>query len=145
MPGINIEVMKRVLGLDYGLKRIGVAVSDPLGITAQPVTTIIVKSFDQIIQDLKVIREEYEYDRIVVGLPVNMNGTEGDFALQTREFAKTLETNLDVEIVFSDERLSSRLVDRAMIEGGTRRAKRRTRKDVLAAVVILQGYLDSAG
>ncbi len=74
-----------------------------------------------------------------------MNGTEGDFALQTREFAESVKTVLDVEIVFSDERLSSRLVDRAMIEGGTRRKKRRTRKDVLAAVVILQGYLNFTG
>lgn len=134
--------MKRFLCLDYGHRRIGVAISDPLGITAQPVETIQVQNPDDVVRRIGIIATEREVSGIVLGLPLNMDGSEGETAREVREFAALLDQALGMEIILWDERLSTQTVNRAMLEDNMRRRKRRNRKDVMAAVVILQNYLD---
>ena len=134
--------MKRIIGFDYGTKKLGVAVSDPLRITAQPLDTVTVKKADELPERLTEIFDEYEIEKVVVGLPLNMNGTEGETALEARSFADRIKEKFEIEVVMWDERLSSRTVERAMLEDNMRRRKRRNRKDIMAAVVILQNYLD---
>ena len=134
--------MDRVLGLDVGEKTIGVAVSDGLGITAQGVTTIRRQSFDKDFAALEKIIEEYEAARIVIGLPKMMDGTEAVQSGKVREFAAKIEKRFVLPITFVDERLSTALVQKMMIEGGVRREKRREVVDMLAAQIILQSYID---
>lgn len=135
-------VMDRVLGLDVGDKTIGVAVSDGLGISAQGVTTIRRQSFDKDFAALEKIIEEYEAARIVIGLPKMMDGTEAVQSGKVREFAAKVEKRFSLPITFVDERLSTALVQKMMIEGGVRREKRREVVDMLAAQIILQSYID---
>ena len=134
--------MDRVLGLDVGGKTIGVAVSDGLGITAQGVTTIRRQSFDRDFTALEKIIEEYEAVEIVIGLPKMMDGTEAVQSGKVREFAAKIEKRFSLPITFVDERLSTALVQKMMIEGGVRREKRREVVDMLAAQIILQSYID---
>ena len=134
--------MDRVLGLDVGDKTIGVAVSDGLGITAQGVTTIRRQSFDKDFAALEKIIEEYEAVEIVIGLPKMMDGTEAVQSGKVREFAAKIEKRFSLPITFVDERLSTALVQKMMIEGGVRREKRREVVDMLAAQIILQSYID---
>jgi len=134
--------MDRVLGLDVGEKTIGVAVSDGLGITAQGVTTIRRQSFDRDFTALEKIIEEYEAVEIVIGLPKMMDGTEAVQSGKVREFAAKIEKRFSLPITFVDERLSTALVQKMMIEGGVRREKRREVVDMLAAQIILQSYID---
>ncbi len=136
----------RIMGLDYGSRTVGVAVSDPLFLTAQGVEIIRRKSPGKLRQTLARIEEliaAYEVERIVLGYPKNMNNTEGERCEKTAEFRDMLvrRTGLDVELV--DERLTTVMAERTMIEGGIRREHRRDYVDSLAAVFILQGYLDS--
>lgn len=134
--------MDRVLGLDVGDKTIGVAVSDGLGITAQGVTTIRRQSFEKDFAALEKIIEEYEAVEIVIGLPKMMDGTEAVQSGKVREFAAKVEKRFTLPITFVDERLSTALVQKMMIEGGVRREKRREVVDMLAAQIILQSYID---
>jgi putative Holliday junction resolvase len=135
-------MMQRVLGLDVGDKTIGVAVSDGLGITAQGVTTIRRQSFEKDFAALEKIIEEYEAVEIVIGLPKMMDGTEAVQSGKVREFAAKIEKRFSLPITFVDERLSTALVQKMMIEGGVRREKRREVVDMLAAQIILQSYID---
>lgn len=135
----------RIMGLDYGSKTVGVAVSDPLGWTAQGVETIWRKSEQKQRQTLARIDEliaEYEVEKIVLGLPKHMNNTLGDRAVKTLEFKETLEKRTGLEVFMQDERLTSVEAERVLIEEGVRRENRKKRIDELAAVFILQGYLD---
>ncbi len=134
--------MTRLIGFDYGTHRIGIAVSDPLKITAQPLLTVNVTVSDKLSDEIKKILKDIDFDKIIVGLPLNMNGTEGDIAHKARHFAHLLENEYDVPIVLWDERLSSRSADRVLLEHNMRRRKRKQNKDVLSAVIILQNYLD---
>jgi len=134
--------MRRIIGFDYGTKRIGVAVSDLLRITAQPLDTINAKSSDELPESLDSIFAEYDFEKAVIGLPLNMNGTEGETAREARAFAALIQEKFNLETVLWDERLSSRTVELAMLEDNVKRRKRKKRKDVMAAVVILQNYLD---
>lgn len=136
----------RIMGLDFGSKTVGVAVSDALWITAQGVEIIGRKSPGKLRQTLARIEElveEYEVDRIVLGFPKNMNNTEGERCTKTLEFKELLERRCGLEVILWDERLTTVAADRAMIEGGIRRENRKLYVDKLAAVFILQGYLDS--
>lgn len=133
---------KRVICLDVGEKRIGVAVSDPLGITAQPVTTIFTKGPRSDAEEVARLAAMYDTDRILLGLPLSLKGCEGYQASKVREFAERLS---DLDVRFYDERLSSKSAERALIEGGLSREKRKLRIDKLAAVFILQAFLDSGG
>lgn len=135
----------RILGLDYGTKTVGVAVSDELLITAQGVEIIRRKSPSKLRQTLARIEElvkEYEADRIVLGYPKNMNNTEGVRCEETKEFKEMLERRTGKEVILWDERLTTVAADKAMMESGIRRENRKEFVDEIAAIFILQGYLD---
>ncbi len=137
----------RIMGLDFGSKTVGVAVSDPLFLTAQGVEIIRRKSPGKLRQTLARIEElvaEYEVEKIVLGYPKNMNNTEGERCEKTREFQEMLQRRTGLEVVLEDERLTTVMADQAMMEGGIRREDRKEYVDKLAAVFILQGYLDRA-
>ena len=136
----------RILGLDYGSKTVGVAVSDPLGLTAQSVETIWRKQENKLRQTLARIEElaaEYQAEKIVLGLPKNMNNTIGERAEKTLEFREMLERRTGLQIVMWDERLTTVEAERTLMEASVRRENRKQYLDQLAAVFILQGYLDS--
>ena len=136
----------RILGLDYGSKTVGVAVSDPLGLTAQKVETIWRKQENKLRRTLARIEElvaEYGVEKIVVGLPKNMNNTLGERAEKSLEFKEMLETRTGLEVIMWDERLTTVAAEQTLIESGVRRENRKQYVDKIAAVFILQGYLDS--
>ena len=136
----------RILGLDYGSKTVGVAVSDPLGLTAQKVETIWRKQENKLRQTLARIEEliaEYEVEKIVLGFPKNMNNTVGERAEKALEFGEMLKKRTGLEVILWDERLTTVEADRTLIEAGVRRENRKQYLDGIAAVFILQGYLDS--
>lgn len=136
----------RILGLDYGSKTVGVAVSDPLGLTAQRVETIWRKQENKLRRTLARIEElvkEYQAERIVIGLPRNMNYTMGDRAEKSLEFGEMVEKRTGLPVIMWDERLTTREAERALMEAGVRRENRKEYLDSVAAVLILQGYLDS--
>lgn len=135
----------RIMGLDFGSKTVGVAVSDPLLLTAQSLEIVRRKSENKLRQTLARIEElieEYEVDKIVLGLPRNMNASEGERAEKTREFAEMLFRRTGIEPVLWDERLTTVAADKLMMEAGVRREKRKEYVDAVAASYILQGYLD---
>ena len=136
----------RILGLDYGSKTVGVAVSDPLGLTAQAVETIWRKQENHLRQTLARIDElaaEYQVERIVLGYPKNMNNTIGERAEKALEFQQLLEKRTGLEVIMWDERLTTVEANRTLMEASVRRENRKKYLDQLAAVFILQGYLDS--
>ena len=136
----------RIIGLDYGTKTVGVAVSDALGLTAQGVETITRKEENKLRQTLariEAIIEEYEVTKIVVGLPKNMNNTIGERAEKALEFQQMLEKRTGLQVIMWDERLTTVEANRTLMEASVRRENRKKYLDQLAAVFILQGYLDS--
>ena len=136
----------RILGLDFGSKTVGVAVSDPLGITAQPVEIVRRKSENKLRQTLARIEElakEYRAESFVLGLPKNMNSTLGERAEKSLAFKDMLEKRTGLPVIMWDERLTTVAAHRAMMEGGVRRENRGEFVDSMAAALILQGYLDS--
>ena len=135
----------RILGLDYGSKTVGVAVSDPLGFTAQGVEIIRRKSENKMRQTLARIEEliaQYQVEEIVLGLPKNMNNTLGDRAEKSLELKETLERRTGLPVVMWDERLTTVSANRVLMETGVRRENRKEHVDEIAAVFILQAYLD---
>ena len=135
----------RILGLDYGSKTVGVAVSDPLGFTALGVEIIRRKSENKMRQTLARIEEliaQYQVEEIVLGLPKNMNNTLGDRAEKSLELKETLERRTGLPVVMWDERLTTVSANRVLMETGVRRENRKEHVDEIAAVFILQGYLD---
>ncbi len=135
----------RIMGLDFGSKTVGVAVSDPLLITAQGIEIIRRKEENKLRRTLARIEElieEYEVTQIVLGLPKNMNGTIGERAQITLEFREKLERRTGLPVAMWDERLTTVAADQAMMEAGIRREHRGEYVDRIAAVLILQGYLD---
>lgn len=140
--------MMRILGLDYGSKTVGVAVSDPLGLTAQGLETIWRKQEDKLRQTLARIEtliSEYQVERIVLGYPKNMNNTVGERAQKSLAFKERLEKRTGLPVVMWDERLTTVEANRTLMEAKVRRENRKQYLDELAAVFILQGYLDSLG
>lgn len=133
----------RVLGLDIGDRTIGIAISDPLGFTAQGITTIRRKNIEYDIEELLKICKEYNVDTIISGLPKNMNGTIGPQGEKVMNFCETLKEHVEVPIKFWDERLTTVAAHKAMIEADMSRSKRKKVVDKVAATYILQGYLDS--
>ncbi|MBD5493185.1 MAG: Holliday junction resolvase RuvX [Lachnospiraceae bacterium] len=135
----------RIMGLDYGSKTVGVAVSDPLLMTAQGVEIIRRKEENKLRQTLARIEElavQYEVGEIVLGLPKNMNDTIGERAELSLAFQEKLERRTGLHVIMWDERLTTVAADRAMMEAGIRREHRKDYVDKIAAVLILQGYLD---
>ncbi len=135
----------RIMGLDYGSKTVGVAISDPLGITAQGIETICRKDENKLRRTCARIEElisEYEVGQIVLGLPKHMNNDIGDRARRSMEFGEMLRRRTGLEVVMWDERLTTVEAERTLIENKVRREDRKKYIDKIAAVVILQGYLD---
>ncbi len=135
----------RIMGLDFGSKTVGVAISDSLLITAQGVEIIRRKEENKLRQTLARIEElivENEVQEIVLGLPKNMNATEGVRVELTMDFKEKLERRTGLPVVLWDERLTTVAADKAMMEAGIRREKRKDYVDMIAATMILQGYLD---
>lgn len=135
----------RILGLDYGSKTVGVAVSDPLGLTAQGVEIIRRKSENKMRQTLARIEEliqQYQVEKIVLGLPKNMNNTLGDRAEKSLKLKETLERRTGLAVVMWDERLTTVSANRVLMETGVRREERKEHVDEIAAIFILQNYLD---
>lgn len=135
--------MIKILGLDLGSKRIGVAISDGLGITAQSMLAIEEKTADQVFEKLKVLVTENGVEKIVVGLPLNMDGTSGPQARKAESFAKDIENKFNLPVALWDERLTTAEIERVMIKADVSRGKRKKRADKLAAQVMLQSYLDA--
>lgn len=136
----------RMMGLDYGSKTVGVAVSDLLGITAQGVETIERKDENKLRQTLARIEalvQEYEVEKIVLGFPKNMNNTIGERAQKSLEFKEKLERRIGIPVIMWDERLTTVEAERTLMESNVRREDRKKYVDKIAAVFILQGYLDS--
>ena len=135
----------RIMGLDFGSKTVGVAISDPLFLTAQGIEIVRRKAPGKLRQTLARInelKEEYEVGKIVLGFPKNMNNAEGERCEKTLEFKEMLEKRTGLEVVLWDERLTTVEADRTMMQVGIRRENRKEYVDELAAIFILQGYLD---
>lgn len=132
---------RRLIALDVGARRVGVAVSDELGLIASPVESVDMKrdGMDRLV----ALIERYDPERIIIGLPLGMSGREGPQAAATRAFAQQLRGRVDRPIVFWDERLTTFMADQSLIEAGHRRARRKQHVDAVAAALILQSYLDS--
>ena len=133
----------RVLALDHGSKRIGVAVSDELKMIAQPLEFIPAEPFADFLTRLTRLLAEKQVELILVGMPRNMNGSYGPAALKVEEFVATLRRSVAVPIKTWDERLTSAQANRYLIEGNVRRDKRKEKVDQTAAAILLQSYLDS--
>lgn len=131
---------ERLLGLDIGERRIGVALSDEMGMIASPLMTI--QTSGNVAGEVRALIDRYGIKRIVVGLPISLSGREGQQAKTVRAVADDLAKQLEIEIVYSDERMSSSVAEQALISQKTRRDKRKQHIDNMAAAVILQGYLD---
>ena len=133
----------RVMGLDVGTKTVGVAVSDALGFTAQGLRVVRRKNLRSDVGELKRVIREYEVSRVVIGLPLNMDGSEGPRAEASREFGALLSEATGLPIDYWDERLSTVAAERMLIEGDVSRERRKQVIDQVAASIILQGWLDS--
>ena len=135
----------RILGLDYGSVTVGVAICDPLGITAQPLETITRQAENKLRRTLARIEEivnEYGVESIVLGYPKNMNNSVGERAQKTLDFKAQLERRTGLPVILWDERLTTIAADRSLEESGVRKENRKKVIDQIAAVFILQGYLD---
>ncbi len=135
----------RVMGVDYGEARIGIALSDPLLITAQTFEVIDRRKVSRPLERIAQIAVEQDVELIVVGLPINMNGTMGERVSRTKEFARELEELTGIQVKWMDERLSTVRAEQILIEGEVRRQRRKGVVDKVAAALILQTYLDAKG
>lgn len=140
-PGRPRRAIGRVLGLDIGSKRIGVAVSDELGAVASPVGFVARGRDDR--AAFRELLDRYGAVRLVAGLPASLSGREGPQAADTRAYAEALAADLGVPLDYWDERLTTTIAERSLLAAGARRDKRRERIDAVAAAVMLQGYLDA--
>ena len=131
------------MGIDYGSVRVGIAMSDPDGLFAMPVQTIQRVTDKQVVSEILALIEDKEPDGVVVGLPYNMDGTEGEAVQKVRAFLNRLTPRLSIPVETWDERMSTQLVERLLIAADVRRDKRKHSRDKLAAQTILQGYLDA--
>lgn len=132
----------RIMSLDVGSRTIGIACSDALLMTAQGIETIRRTSLEKDFNRLQELITEYEVHELVVGMPKNMNGTKGERAEKTEEFVKKMKEVIDLPVTYWDERLSTVMAERQLIAADVSRKKRKSVIDKMAAVVILQGYLD---
>ena len=133
----------RILALDHGTKRIGVAISDETAVIALPLEYLAAEPLQDFLQKLKVIVDSKQVEEILVGIPRNMNGTYGPAAEKALEFVVRLKGAFSIPVKTWDERLTSVQANRFLIESGMRREKRKERVDQTAAAILLQSYLDS--
>lgn len=132
----------RILGIDYGNKRVGVAVSDEMGWTAQPLATLKMEGHREILEQIEKYIDKYNIEEIIVGMPYNMDGSVGRRAEITQSFINFLENNLELPIKLQDERLTSSQAENILLKADVSRAGRKKVIDKLAASIILQSYLD---
>jgi putative Holliday junction resolvase len=133
----------RILALDHGTKRIGIAVSDELNVIAQPLEFVPAEPFARFLARLRELLREKQVELILVGLPRNMDGSYGPAALEVEDFVAALKRALTVPIRTWDERLTTAQANRLLIQGNVRREKRKQKVDKMAAAILLQSYLDS--
>lgn len=138
-----MRAIGRILGIDYGRSRVGLALSDPSGTIAQPFTVLDRRSDEALFEGLSRIVAEHEVTHVVLGLPVRLDGTEGAASQEVRTFAETLRERLDVPVDLWDERLTTARAEREMLQADLSRAKRKKRRDKVAAQILLQSYLDA--
>jgi putative Holliday junction resolvase len=136
-----VSAGERLLGLDVGGKRIGVAVSDELGLIASPVG--MVRRDANAGREIREYAERFGATRLIVGLPVGMSGREGPQALEVRDFVQLVAPTIGLPYEYWDERLTTSIAEKSPIARGTRREKRKDQVDAVAAAIILQGYLDN--
>ncbi len=134
---------KRILGIDLGEKNVGVAVSDELGLTAQGVTCLQRTDDAELLEEIRRLIEEKQAAAVVIGFPKNMSGDVGPEGREAVAFAEKLRAACGTEVFLWDERLSSRQAERSMLEGDLSRKKRRKRRDIIAAQLILQSFLEA--
>jgi len=134
MPG-------RMLGLDLGERRIGVAISDEMGLIASPLT--MVPRQGPVVKDVRELIDRYGIVRLVVGMPIGLSGREGPQAIATRTYAESIRGEFGVPLDYWDERMTSSIAEQHLIASGVRRGKRKQQVDAVAAAVMLQGYLDN--
>lgn len=132
--------MSRYLGVDYGTRRVGLAISDGLGLTARPLEVVPRKDLNSV---LRRVADEYPIKAVVVGLPTALGGHEGDSAEGARQLGDEIAELLDVPVTYIDERFTSRMAESALLETGMRRQERKETVDKVAAAIILQTFLDS--
>jgi putative Holliday junction resolvase len=132
-----------ILGIDYGSRRVGVAVSDATGTIALPLRVIDVRSVAQAVEAVAAVVAERAAEQVVVGLPLNMNGSEGEMATAARAFAEALEEVVTAHVALFDERLSTCQIERVLLDADMSRKKRKGVRDKLAAQVILQAWMDA--
>lgn len=132
--------MTRILGIDHGTKRIGLAISDGLGLTARPLEVVATGDFAEA---LRRIMGDFEIDLVVVGLPTSLGGNEGSSAQAARELGAQVEDEFGLAVEYVDERFTSRMAENALLESGMKRRERKERVDKVAAAIILQTYLDA--
>jgi len=133
----------RIIGLDYGDVRLGFAVCDPTGLFAMPLCTVEIKDGRNMEEEVKRVCTESNAEKLIVGMPINMNGTAGPMARKVKEFIVKIQAILSIPIETYDERMSTSQVEKFLIETDMSRGKRKNIRDKLAAQVILQSYLDS--
>ncbi len=132
--------MSRLLGVDYGTKRVGLAISDPLGVLASPLAVV---PRHEVVRYVANIANDQDLVKIVVGLPTALRGNEGDSANEARVLGEELAEATGLEVVYSDERFTSRIAESNLLETGMKRRDRRKTVDKVAATIILQDYLDA--
>lgn len=141
MRGWSLQLKDRILALDIGDKRIGVAVSDPFGISGTPLA--VLKNSPNVFNEIKKIVDEYKPQKIVVGLPLTLKGEEGEQAKKTKEFVEKLKEHIpDIEIVFEDERFTSQMAEERLSQIFKSKKKIKNKIDAVSAVVILESYLE---
>ncbi|MDB6111459.1 MAG: rnhD [Pedosphaera sp.] len=133
----------RVLAIDHGTKRIGLAISDELGVIAQPLEFVLAEPFAGFLSRLKEIIKEKQVELLLVGMPRNMDGSYGPAALKVQEFMAVLKDTVAIPIKSWDERLTSAQANRFLIAANVRRDQRKEKVDKMAAAILLQSYLDS--
>ncbi len=133
----------RILAIDHGTRRMGIAVSDELKLIAQPLEYILAEPFAPFLERLKALLRDKEVELILVGMPRNMDGSYGPAALKVQEFVAVLKAAVTIPIKTWDERLTSAMANRFLIQGNVRREKRKEKVDKMAAAILLQSYLDS--
>jgi putative Holliday junction resolvase len=132
----------RILGIDYGSKRLGLAMCDELGLTAQALTTITRKNRERDLKEIETVIKQYNVEKIVVGYPLRLDGTEGIQCEKVNRFVDILESRFSLPIVKWDETLSTKEAEQILIEANINRKKRKDVVDKIAAAIILQDYLD---
>jgi putative Holliday junction resolvase len=139
----EVSIVARILAVDYGEKRIGLAVSDELGITASPLMTLVRRSDDETVRQIAQLASKLQVTQIVVGLPRRNDAQEGEMERKVKAFAEKLRQAVSVPVVLFDERFTTRIAEQVLLEADLSRRKRKQVRDRLAAVILLQSFLEA--